>query len=114
MALKHKGVQVVPLYHAAGISSTGEESLDTLLPLPEYYEIPQQTAEIINQAKRQGNRIVALGTSVTRALESATAEGVVQAGSGIATLLLSPTYNPAPIQPYVQGWTAFGVWQSSL
>ncbi|MEM8860756.1 MAG: S-adenosylmethionine:tRNA ribosyltransferase-isomerase [Chloroflexota bacterium] len=93
LTLDQKGVQVVYLFHAAGISSTGEEELDQLLPLPEYYEIPSTTAEAINRAKVENQRIIALGTSVTRALESAVDEtGRVRAGEGIAHLLLSPTY----------------------
>ena len=94
LTLRKRGVQVVPLIHAAGISSTGEQALDALLPLPEYYHIPEETAVVVNLAMRDGRRIIALGTSVTRALESAVDEqGDVVPGRGIATLKLSPRYH---------------------
>ncbi len=94
LGLQRKGVHVVSLIHAAGISSTGEAELDQLLPLPEYYHIPVDTAAVVNQAKRDGRRVIALGTSVTRALESAADDQhhQIEAGNGIATLRLSPDY----------------------
>lgn len=57
--------------HGAGLSSTGDSRLDTLLPLPEYYEVPEQTWDAITRAKSRGGKIVAIGTSSARALESA-------------------------------------------
>lgn len=93
LRIQEKGARVVYIFHAAGISSTGDPELDQLLPLPEPYEIPEATANAINRAKQQNRRIIALGTSVTRALESASLDnGTVQAGTGIALLKLSPTY----------------------
>jgi S-adenosylmethionine:tRNA ribosyltransferase-isomerase len=74
------------LTHAAGISSTGDKELDSYLPLPEPYRIPETTAVAIRRAKTQGGRIVAVGTSVVRALEhAATIDGNVKAGEGLAT-----------------------------
>lgn len=102
--LQSRGVQVVSLIHAAGISSTGEDELDTLLPLPEYFEIPEETAAVINRAKNDGRRIIALGTSVTRALESAADHsGNVRPGSGIATMLLTPSYPRKVVTGLVTG-----------
>ena len=76
-----------------GISSAGEKELDALLPLPEYYQIPQATAEAVNRALQEKRRVIAIGTSVTRALESAAkADNRVQPGEGIARLLLKPSY----------------------
>ena len=104
LALQDRGVEVVSLLHAAGISSTGEEALDALLPLPEYYDIPEATAAAINRAKQNGRRIIALGTSVTRALESATdKDGYVKAGNGVTTLLLSPTYERKVVDGLITG-----------
>jgi S-adenosylmethionine:tRNA ribosyltransferase-isomerase len=104
LALQNKGVQVVSLLHAAGISSTGEENLDQLLPLPEYFEIPQAAVDIINTAKQENRGVIALGTSVTRALESAAMQdGEIRPGSGITTLLLSPTYNRKIVTGLITG-----------
>ena len=104
LALQNKGVQVVPLFHAAGISSTGEERLDALLPLPEYYQIPLVTAKTVNLAKQEKRRVIALGTSVTRALESAaTPQKRVRPGEGVTTLLLSPSYGLKIVNGLVTG-----------
>ncbi|MFK7802044.1 MAG: S-adenosylmethionine:tRNA ribosyltransferase-isomerase [Anaerolineae bacterium] len=102
--LQNRGVEVVSLHHAAGISSTGEQHLDALLPLPEYFEIPEETAAVINCAKQEQRRVIALGTSVTRALESAAdQDGNVRPGSGIATLLLTPSYPRKVVTGLVTG-----------
>ena len=50
-ALKNKGIKIAEILHGAGISSTGSQELDQLLPLKEWYEIPEATAEKFNQAK---------------------------------------------------------------
>jgi S-adenosylmethionine:tRNA ribosyltransferase-isomerase len=72
--------------HAAGISSTGDPALDLRLPFDEPYRIPEQTAAAIAQAKAGNGRIVGIGTTVVRALESAAlADGSVRAGGGVAT-----------------------------
>ena len=65
---------------AAGISSTGDTALDARLPLDERYHIPATTAEAIARTKASGGRIVAVGTTVVRALEHASGRG----GEGIA------------------------------
>jgi S-adenosylmethionine:tRNA ribosyltransferase-isomerase len=84
-ALRARGVQVVTLTHAAGISSTGDAALDALLPLDEPYRIPTETAQAIGRAHAEGGRVIALGTSVARALEDAADRcGLVRAGSGVA------------------------------
>jgi S-adenosylmethionine:tRNA ribosyltransferase-isomerase len=90
-ALAARGVEVRFLTHAAGLSSTGDPALDALLPLDEPYEIPAATAVAIRRAKAAGRRVVAIGTTVVRALEaSAAAHGAVRAGPGLATIRLGP------------------------
>jgi S-adenosylmethionine:tRNA ribosyltransferase-isomerase len=72
--------------HAAGLSSTGDPALDALLPFDEAYFIPRSTARMINRARARGSRVVAIGTSVVRALEHAAGEnGCVREGKGLAT-----------------------------
>jgi S-adenosylmethionine:tRNA ribosyltransferase-isomerase len=70
LALLDKGIRVVSLTHAAGISSSGDERIDRQLPLEERFEIPDATIAAIEGAKSQGHRVIAVGTSVVRALES--------------------------------------------
>jgi len=84
-ALRRRGAGLVTLTHAAGISSTGDPLLDRRLPFDEPYRIPDRTAAAVRWAKRAGGRIVAVGTTVARALESAADEGRVRAGEGVAT-----------------------------
>src|SRR5207253_4853137 len=65
--------------------STGDPELDKRLPFEEPYRVPQATADAINQAKSSGKRIIAVGTTVVRALEHAVHEGKIAAGENLAT-----------------------------
>jgi len=58
----------------------------------EQYIVSQQAAAQINAARAAGRRIVAVGTTSLRTLESAGADGVVQAGSGRTRLFITPGY----------------------
>jgi S-adenosylmethionine:tRNA ribosyltransferase-isomerase len=87
--LRTRGATFATLTHAAGISSTGDSDLDALLPLDEPYYIPASTAMAIDATRRRGARIIAVGTTVVRALENAAArDGRVGSGGAIATLRL--------------------------
>jgi S-adenosylmethionine:tRNA ribosyltransferase-isomerase len=71
--------------HAAGISSTGDDDLDQLLPFDEPYHIPLATAEAVELTRRRGGRVIAVGTTVVRALEAAaTDDGHLRSGDGVA------------------------------
>jgi S-adenosylmethionine:tRNA ribosyltransferase-isomerase len=84
-AWRQRGIGLATLTHAAGISSTGDPTLDLRLPFDEPYRIPERTAAAIAKAQAEGGRIVAIGTTVVRALESAAdADGGVCAGDGVA------------------------------
>ena len=89
-ALRRRCVGLVTLTHAAGISSTGDPLLDRRLPFDEPYRIPERTAAAVRRAKRAGGRIVAVGTTVVRALESAADGGDLRAGEGLATGGIGP------------------------
>lgn len=103
-ALSERGVEVVSLTHAAGLSSTGDPSLDALLPLDEPYHVPAATALVVQRAVRQGRRVVAIGTTVVRALESAARDGGrIHAGDGIATLRLSANVRPRVVTAILSG-----------
>lgn len=59
----------------------------------EYYEVSEQAAAALNRAKAEGRRIIAVGTTSVRTLESATGEdGVVRAGSGETYIFIYPPY----------------------
>lgn len=90
-AWRRGGIGFATLAHAAGLSSTGDPMLDVRLPFDEPYVIPESTVTAINRAKARGRRVVAIGTTVVRALESATgADGIMQAGDGIARGRIGP------------------------
>ena len=88
--MRAKGVDFATVTHAAGISSTGDAELDLRLPFDEPYRISQATAEAIRRARADGGRIVAVGTTVVRALEHAGRRGLVQSGGGLATQRIGP------------------------
>lgn len=89
-AFEQHGIEFATLTHAAGISSTGDPELDRKLPLAEPYRIPVATEAAIAAALCEDRRIVAIGTTVVRALEdSAATYGSVAAGSAMARLRLN-------------------------
>jgi S-adenosylmethionine:tRNA ribosyltransferase-isomerase len=83
--LRDRGIGFATLTHAAGISSTGDADLDRRLPFHEPYFIPASSARAIHRARARGDRIVAVGTTVVRALEhAASLSAGVRPGAGIA------------------------------
>lgn len=88
-ALRRAGVELASLTHAAGLSATGDPRLDAALPLPEQYELPARTVHAIELTRRRGGRVVAVGTTVVRALEGAAADsGRLVPGSDVTDLRL--------------------------
>jgi S-adenosylmethionine:tRNA ribosyltransferase-isomerase len=84
-AMRDRGVAFATITLAAGISSTGDPALDCRLPLDEPYRISDAAASAIGQARAAGGRIVAIGTTVVRALEHAAArDSLGLAGEGVA------------------------------
>ncbi len=80
--------------------------------LPEHYEISLETAEILNRAKNENRRIIAIGTTTTRALESTIAKhGKFAAGKDLADLTITPGYKFRAIDGLL---TNFHLPQSSL
>jgi S-adenosylmethionine:tRNA ribosyltransferase-isomerase len=99
LALGRAGVAIATLTHAAGLSSSGDDALDRALPWPERYEIPQRTADAIARARAGGGRVIAVGTTVVRALEASGGS----AGAGIATLRLDRESVPRIVDGLVSG-----------
>jgi S-adenosylmethionine:tRNA ribosyltransferase-isomerase len=85
--LAAQGVLFAPITLHAGVSST--ESGEP--PSTESYQVPARTAALVDWTRRQGGRVIAVGTTVTRALESAvTDDGSLGAADGWTDLLLGP------------------------
>ena len=85
-AMRARGIEFATITHAAGISSTGDEALDARLPFDEPYDISIAAALAIDHARAEHRCIVAIGTTVVRALEHAGANGrSIRPGPGVAT-----------------------------
>ena len=84
--LRSRRVSFATVTLAAGISSTGDSALDARLPFDEPYRISATTASAILRAKAEHRRIVAVGTTVVRALEHSGG----RAGEGVADQRIGP------------------------
>lgn len=100
-----RGVAVAPLVLHTGVSSQepGEP------PQPERFRVPEATARLVNSARQAGGRVIAVGTTVTRALESAAEpDGTVRARHGWTDLVLGPSQPARVVTGLVTGWHAPG------
>jgi S-adenosylmethionine:tRNA ribosyltransferase-isomerase len=102
--LRAGGVGFATLTHAAGISSTGDPALDARLPFDEPYYLPATTVQAIARTRRQGGDVVAVGTTVTRALEHAASRPAgLRAGAGLATQRIGPQTRMQVVNAIVTG-----------
>jgi len=93
------GVAPVTLHTAVSSQEAGEA------PLPERYDVPEMTARLVNATRDGGGRVVAVGTTVTRALESAVdAAGRVRAARGWTERVVTPDDPPRVVTGLVTGW----------
>jgi len=85
--LTAKGIRIAPL-----ILHTGVSNVDTHEPpYKEFYRVTAETAEIVNNARAAGHRIIAVGTTAIRALETVTnGSGETHAGQGWTCLVITP------------------------
>ncbi len=96
-----KGVGVAPLVLHTGVASLEANEL----PYPERVMVPEPTAEWVNAAHRGGHRVIAVGTSVVRALEtSAGDDGTVGAYDGWTDLVVSPERGVMVADGLITGW----------
>ena len=96
-----RGVQVAPLVLHTGVSSLelGER------PYPERYRVPALTATRVNAHRAAGGRVIAVGTTVVRALETvATPDGRVEAGEGWTGLTITPERGVRAVDGLITGW----------
>jgi len=106
LALRRRGIGLATLTHAAGLSATGDPAIDAALPLPERYELPLATVHAIRAARARGGRVVAVGTSVVRALEDAVrkhGDGELHPGGALAELVLSQATEPRVVSGLLTG-----------
>jgi len=102
--LRARGVGLAVVTHAAGLSSTGSESLDRRLPIPELSDVPAETVRAIEVAKARGARVVAVGTTVVRALEGRMLESPrLSAGRNETSLVIGPGFRPRIVDGLLTG-----------
>jgi S-adenosylmethionine:tRNA ribosyltransferase-isomerase len=100
-ALVARGVGVTPVVLHTGVSSLeGHEP-----PYPERYRVPVETAERVNATHAAGHRVIAVGTTVVRALETATDEhGHVHPAEGWTELIVTPERGVRAVDGLLTGW----------
>lgn len=106
MDLRRKGVETAFLVLHAGLSSYMDPEFDSGHPASvESFRLDSGAANLINAAKSRGGRIVAVGTTVVRALETvADASGRVRAESGSTRLRITPGYSLRTVDGLVTGF----------
>jgi S-adenosylmethionine:tRNA ribosyltransferase-isomerase len=87
------GVTIAPVVLHAGVSSPEVSEP----PLPEWFDVPAATARLVASTRAAGRRVIAVGTTVVRALETvSTSDGSIRAGQGWTDLVLGP-HRPARV-----------------
>jgi S-adenosylmethionine:tRNA ribosyltransferase-isomerase len=100
-ALVAAGVLLAPVTLHAGVSSPERHEP----PYPERYEVPAATAAVVNAVHGWGGRVIAVGTTVVRALETvAEPDGTVRAGGGWTGLVVTPARGLAAVDGLITGW----------
>jgi S-adenosylmethionine:tRNA ribosyltransferase-isomerase len=81
------GIQIAPVLLHTGVASLEDHEP----PYEEYFRVPPETADRVNAARRAGDRVIAVGTTVVRALESVTDQrGTTSPGEGWTNLVIGP------------------------
>ena len=95
------GVALAPLTLHTGVSSqeTGEP------PYSEWFEIPQRTAALVNHTRSTGGRVIAVGTTVVRALETTVdSRGISHPGRSWTDLVIEPDHDLKAVDGLITGW----------
>jgi S-adenosylmethionine:tRNA ribosyltransferase-isomerase len=96
-----QGVIFAPITLHTGLSSqdAGEA------PQPEWFEVSETTAHVVNSSRARGGRVIAVGTTASRAIESAAyPNGTVDALSGWTNLVISPDRPIRVVDGLITGW----------
>jgi S-adenosylmethionine:tRNA ribosyltransferase-isomerase len=95
-----RGVIVAPITLHTGVASPEKDEP----PYPERFAVPEQTARLVNLAREWGGRVIAVGTTVVRALETAALDdGTVRAASGWTSLVITPEAGVRAVNGLVTG-----------
>ena len=100
-ALAARGITIAPVVLHTGVSSLE----DGEAPYPERYRVPEATARVLASTRDRGGRVIAVGTTVVRALETAAhPDGRVSAAAGWTDLVVSPERPPRAVDGLLTGW----------
>lgn len=94
------GVAFAPVTLHTGFSS--QEAGEA--PGPEWFEVPESSARLINAARAGGGRVIAVGTTATRAIESAVCDGTVVRADGWTDRVITPAAPPQVVDGLITGW----------
>ncbi len=105
LRLRRKGVGLAYITLHAGLSSTRDDALDATRPVAaEEFRLPPETAQAINTAHAEGRRVIAVGTTVVRAVETAArSDGIVEPAEGWTRLRIRPGYQLRAIDGLLTG-----------
>jgi S-adenosylmethionine:tRNA ribosyltransferase-isomerase len=96
-----RGVAVAPITLHTGVSSPERHEP----PFPEQYEVPAATARLVTDTREAGGRVIAVGTTVVRALETvARPDGSVAPGAGWTGVVIGPERGVAAVDGLITGW----------
>ena len=96
-----RGVLVAPVTLHTGVSSLEQGEP----PFPERFQVPSATARLVNAVRAWNGRVIAVGTTVVRALETvAAADGTVSRGHGWTSLVVTPERGLLTIDGLLTGW----------
>jgi S-adenosylmethionine:tRNA ribosyltransferase-isomerase len=99
--LVSRGVTVAPLVLHTGVASLEEHEP----PFEEFYRVPPETARAVNQAHTDGRRVIAVGTTCVRALETVTdAGGITHPGEGWTRVIITPQRGVRAVDGILTGW----------
>jgi S-adenosylmethionine:tRNA ribosyltransferase-isomerase len=96
-----RGIAVAPITLHTGVSSPERHEP----PFPEEYEVPESTARLVNVTRAGGGRVIAVGTTVVRALETvAESDGSIVAGAGWTSLVIDRDRGIHAVDGLITGW----------
>ena len=99
--LRMKGIRVCSITLHTGVASMEQHEL----PFAEPYVVSKSTADLVNQTKATGGRVIAIGTTVVRALHTVSNDaGFVHAGRGFTDVIIEPSTKVSSVQGLVTGW----------
>ena len=94
--IEEKGVKIAYVTLHVGLGTFRPVKVDDVTNHhmhSEYYEVTQETADLVNETKKQGGRVICVGTTSCRTVESAsTPDGILHAGSGNTEIFIYPGY----------------------